>query len=56
VEWFRENGKTIRESGEIFRRELLAVGGSKDAMGAFSAFRGRGPEIEPLLVRRGLSG
>jgi peptidyl-dipeptidase Dcp len=56
VEWFKENGKTIRESGEIFRRELLAVGGSKDAMAAFAAFRGRGPEVEPLLVRRGLTG
>jgi peptidyl-dipeptidase Dcp len=55
VEWFKENGKTIRESGEIFRRELLSVGGSKDALAAFAAFRGRGPEVEPLLVRRGLA-
>ena len=56
VEWFRDNGKTVRESGEIFRRELLARGGSVDSMGAFAAFRGRAPEISPLLVRRGLVG
>ncbi|MFD0331066.1 M3 family metallopeptidase [Streptacidiphilus monticola] len=30
VEWFRTNGKTVRESGEIFRRELLSRGGSAD--------------------------
>ncbi|MFC1414447.1 M3 family metallopeptidase [Streptacidiphilus sp. N1-12] len=54
VEWFKGNGKTVRESGEIFRRELLAKGGSTDAMAAFAAFRGRAPEIAPLLVRRGL--
>ena len=56
VEWFKENGRSIRESGEIFRRELLAKGGSGDAMAAFAAVRGRGPEISPLLVRRGLVG
>ncbi|MFC1420629.1 M3 family metallopeptidase [Streptacidiphilus cavernicola] len=55
VEWFKENGRTIRESGEIFRRELLAKGGSTDAMAAFAAFRGRAPEISPLLARRGLA-
>ncbi|MEZ0067735.1 peptidyl-dipeptidase Dcp [Streptacidiphilus sp. MAP12-20] len=55
VEWFKE-GKSIRESGEIFRRELLSRGGSVDPMGAFAAFRGRAPEIQPLLARRGLQG
>ena len=56
VEWFKENGKSIRDSGEIFRRALLARGGSVDSMGAFADFRGRAPEIAPLLARRGLSG
>ncbi|MEZ0094749.1 M3 family metallopeptidase [Streptacidiphilus sp. EB129] len=55
VEWFKEDGRTIRESGEIFRRELLGRGGSVDSMGAFAAFRGRAPEITPLLTRRGLT-
>ncbi|MEY9966515.1 peptidyl-dipeptidase Dcp [Streptacidiphilus sp. MAP12-16] len=56
VEWFKESDRTIRESGEIFRRELLSRGGSVDPLGAFAAFRGRAPEIEPLLARRGLTG
>ncbi|MBF9070225.1 M3 family metallopeptidase [Streptacidiphilus fuscans] len=59
VEWFKSNaaaGVSVRESGEIFRRELLSRGGSVDSMGAFAAFRGRAPEIQPLLARRGLDG
>ncbi|WP_083974293.1 M3 family metallopeptidase [Kitasatospora mediocidica] len=56
VEWFRGNGRTVRESGEIFRRELLARGGSVDAMDAFRAVVGRDPDTAPLLARRGLAG
>lgn len=56
VRWFRENGKTVRESGEIFRRELLARGGSVDPLGAFRAVVGRDPELAPLLARHGLDG
>ncbi|OXM54780.1 peptidase M3 [Amycolatopsis thailandensis] len=56
VQWFRENGGLSRENGDHFRRELLGRGGSIDPMAAFRAFRGRDPEIEPLLKRRGLSG
>ncbi len=56
VRWFRENGKTVRESGEIFRRELLSKGGSVDPLGAFRAVVGRDAQIEPLLARHGLDG
>ncbi|MEC3976854.1 M3 family metallopeptidase [Amycolatopsis sp. H20-H5] len=56
VEWFTENGGLKRENGDHFRRELLGRGGSIDPMEAFRAFRGRDPEIEPLLKRRGLAG
>ncbi|MFH9247358.1 M3 family metallopeptidase [Streptomyces lydicus] len=54
VRWFRENGRTVRESGEIFRRELLGRGGSVDPMAAFRAVVGHDPEIGPLLARHGL--
>ncbi|MEV5833514.1 M3 family metallopeptidase [Nocardia sp. NPDC052112] len=54
VEWFDEGDASIREKGETFRRALLARGGSVDPLEAFEAFRGRAPEIEPLLARRGL--
>ncbi|WP_232248388.1 M3 family metallopeptidase [Streptacidiphilus rugosus] len=55
VEWFKESDRPVRESGEIFRRELLSRGGSVDPMSAFAAFRGRAPQIQPLLTRRGLA-
>ena len=55
VEWFAENGGLTRENGDTFRRELLAAGGAVDPMEAYRAFRGRDPEIGPLLVRRGLT-
>jgi peptidyl-dipeptidase Dcp len=56
VQWFTERGGLTRENGETFRRELLARGGSVDPMRAYRAFRGRDPEIGPLLARRGLAG
>ncbi|WP_197085060.1 M3 family metallopeptidase [Saccharothrix sp. ST-888] len=56
VEWFRTNGRPVRESGEIFRAELLSRGGSVDALDCFRAVVGRDPEIAPLLARRGLTG
>jgi peptidyl-dipeptidase Dcp len=56
VEWFKENGGMLRANGDRFRRELLSRGGSLDPLRAFENFRGRAPEIEPLLIRRGLTG
>lgn len=54
VEWFKENGGLRRENGDWFRSTLLSRGGSVDEMEQFRVFRGRDPEIEPLLKRRGL--
>jgi len=54
VEWFTDNGGLRRHNGDTFRRELLSRGGSVDPMAAYRAFRGRDPEITPLLERRGL--
>ncbi|OKI12190.1 M3 family metallopeptidase [Streptomyces sp. CB03911] len=55
VEWFRTNGRTVRESGEVFRAELLSRGGSVDALECFRAVVGRDPRTGPLLARRGLA-
>ncbi|HEY2203252.1 MAG TPA: M3 family metallopeptidase [Pseudonocardia sp.] len=55
VEWFAEQGGLRRENGDRFRRELLSLGGSVDPMEAYRAFRGRDPEIGPLLARRNLA-
>lgn len=54
VEWFRTNGRPVRESGEVFRQELLSRGGSVDMMDAYRSVVGQDPRIEPLLARRGL--
>jgi len=40
--------------GERFWREILSVGGSRPAMQSFKAFRGRAPQVEPLLRHHGL--
>jgi peptidyl-dipeptidase Dcp len=56
VEWFAEHGGLQRCTGETFRRELLARGGSVDPLEAYRAFRGREAQIGPLLARRGLAG
>ncbi|MFV2007836.1 MAG: M3 family metallopeptidase [Longimicrobiales bacterium] len=56
VEWFKENGGLTRENGDHFRATLLSRGGSVDAMTLFRSFRGRDPDIAPLLERRGLTG
>ncbi|MFE0464182.1 M3 family metallopeptidase, partial [Kitasatospora sp. NPDC058965] len=41
VEWFKENGRSERESGEVFRRELLARGDSRPALDCVRAVLGR---------------
>ena len=55
VEWFRENGGMSRSNGQHFRDTLLSRGGSAEAMSLFMDFRGRDPQVAPLLERRGLN-
>ncbi|MFB7912004.1 M3 family metallopeptidase [Kitasatospora sp. NPDC056076] len=54
VRWFETNGRSVRDSGELFRRELLARGFGRDPLESFRAVVGRAPETAPLLERRGL--
>ena len=54
VEWFKQNGGLQARNGEAFRRALLSRGGSVDPMEAYRSFRGRDPELAPLLARRAL--
>jgi peptidyl-dipeptidase Dcp len=54
VGWFTERGGPTRENGDVFRRELLSVGGTRDPLEAFAAVRGRQPSTQALLRRRGL--
>lgn len=55
VEWFKENGGMNRENGDLFRKAVLSRGGSREAMALFRDFRGRDPDTQPLLERRGLA-
>ncbi|WP_242107907.1 M3 family metallopeptidase [Luteimonas aquatica] len=55
VEWIKHNGGLKRENGDRFRRTLLSRGGSKDASQLFLDFTGHAPDIQPLLVKRGLT-
>jgi len=55
VEWIKANGGLKRENGDRFRQTLLSRGGSEDAAQLFRDFTGHDPQIEPLLVKRGLA-
>ena len=52
---FEEAGSArYAQVGERFWKEVLSVGGSRPAMESFKAFRGREPQVEPLLRHNGL--
>jgi oligopeptidase A len=52
---FEESGLFDAETGRRYRREILEVGGSRDAMDSFRAFRGREPSIAALLRHHGIA-
>lgn len=54
-EAFREKGLFDQATAKAFRDNILATGGSDDAMTLYRKFRGADPKIEPLLERRGLN-
>ncbi len=51
---FQEKGLFDRATATSFRKNILERGGTADAMDLWKAFRGREPDPEPLLKRRGL--
>jgi oligopeptidase A len=53
-EAFEEAGIFDADTAHRFRSEILEVGGSRDIMQAFVAFRGRRPEIDALLRQSGI--
>lgn len=52
---FEERGIFDADTANRFLHSILERGGSRDAMDAFVEFRGREPEIEPLLRQMGLA-
>ncbi|HSS45669.1 MAG TPA: M3 family metallopeptidase [Thermoanaerobaculia bacterium] len=53
--WFKEHGGMTRANGQRFRNMILSRGGTQDEAAMYRAFRGRDPNVEPLLEERGLT-
>ena len=51
---FEEAGIFDRPTAKRFRKEILEIGGSRDIMQAYIAFRGREPTIDALLRQNGI--
>jgi peptidyl-dipeptidase Dcp len=51
---FRQHGGFTRANGRRLREMILSRGGTRAAAELYRAYRGSEPEIEPLLVARGL--
>lgn len=54
VDWITQQGGLQRSNGDRLRALVLSRGGSADALTMYREFTGRDPDIQPLLVRRGL--
>lgn len=52
---FEERGIFDEATAQSYRNNILAVGGTRDAMDMYKSFRGREPKIDALLKRRGLN-
>jgi len=52
---FEESGVLDLDTGRRYRREILEVGGSRDALESFKAFRGRAPSIDAMLRHLGIA-
>lgn len=53
-QWFREHGGLTRENGQRFRDMILSRGNSSDLQALYHQWRGREPDIAPMLLNRGL--
>jgi peptidyl-dipeptidase Dcp len=52
---FKETGNVFdQRMAGLFRKNIMARGGTEDAMKLYVQFRGQDPSIDPLLERRGL--
>jgi oligopeptidase A len=52
---FEDQGIFSAELASRFRQEILEIGGTRRIADAFKAFRGRAPEIQPLLRQAGIT-
>lgn len=54
-EAFKEKGIFDAATAQSFRQNILEKGGTAEAMEMYEAFRGRAPDVSPLLKNRGLA-
>lgn len=52
--WFQENGGLTRKNGQRFRDMILSSGNTIEYGKMFRDFRGKDPDIKPMLRKRGL--
>jgi peptidyl-dipeptidase Dcp len=52
--WFKENGGMTLANGQRFRDMILSRGNTEDYNKMFFDFRGHKPDIQPMLIDRGL--
>lgn len=52
--FMQEEGGLSRENGKLYRDFILSRGGSLDALELYRNYRGGDPEVDHLLIRRGL--
>lgn len=52
--WFQENGGLTRKNGQRFRDMILSRGNTIEYGKMFRDFRGKDPDIKPMLRKRGL--
>lgn len=53
--WFKANGGLTRANGQRFRDMILSKGNTEDLATLYKTFRGKEPDITPLLENRGLA-
>jgi peptidyl-dipeptidase Dcp len=51
---FKENGIFDKDTAQAYRKHVLESGGSEDPALMYRRFRGKDPQVKPLLERRGL--
>jgi oligopeptidase A len=55
VEAGTDNDAAVQQLGRRFRNSVLSDGGQVSPNAAFKDFRGRAPQVEPLLKYNGLA-
>ena len=53
-QWFKDHGGLTRANGDRFRAMVLSRGNTEDLAKMYRDWRGTNPNIEPMLINRGL--